>query len=63
MRLISESLGNIGAERLTPNLVWMAEPLARHGESAADEALLAQLKQISISTVQRRLRRLGQDER
>ena len=63
LRLIHESLDNVCAERLTPNLVWMAEHLTRHGEMTADEALLAQLGQISVSTVERRLRGLRQDER
>jgi hypothetical protein len=44
-------------------LVWLAEHLAGYGELAVDEALVAQLRQISVSTVERRLRRLRQDER
>ena len=32
LRVIHETLDYICAERLTPNLVWMAEQLARHGE-------------------------------
>lgn len=61
LRVIADSLDNICAERLTPNLVWVAEQLARHGEMEVTEALLKQLGQISISTVGRRLRRTRQD--
>jgi hypothetical protein len=32
LRVISESLDHIAAERLTPNLVWIATHLAAHGE-------------------------------
>jgi hypothetical protein len=44
------------AARLTPNLTWMAEHLARHKELEVSDALLEQLDRISISTVERRLR-------
>lgn len=63
LRVISESLDNICAERLTPNLVWVAKHLARHGEMDVSDGLLVQLEAISISTVGRILRRIRQDER
>jgi hypothetical protein len=62
LRVIAESWDHICAERLTPNLVWMTKHLARHGEIMVSDRLLADLGQISISTVGRRLRRLRQDE-
>jgi hypothetical protein len=62
LRVIYEAWDYICAERLTPNLVWMAERLAAHGEMAVDEELLGQLGEISISTVERRLSKLRQDE-
>ena len=62
LRVIYESYDYICGERLTPNLVWMAEHLARHGELATSEELLEKLGQISISTVKRILRRTRQDE-
>jgi transposase InsO family protein len=62
LRVISESLDYICPERLTPNLVWLAEHLAAHGELEVTPALLEQLKQISVSTVGRRLSRLRQDQ-
>jgi hypothetical protein len=62
LRMIAESYDDICAERLQPNLVPMAEQLARHGELVVTEALLDQLGRISVSTVQRRLSRLRQDE-
>jgi len=61
LRVIWETLDHVCAERLTPALVSTAEQLARHGELAVTEELLEQLGRISISSVQRRLTRLGQD--
>jgi hypothetical protein len=63
LRVIYEAYDYICAERLTPNLVWMAKLLERHGELSVSEGLLAQLGKISVSTVERRLRKLRQDER
>jgi len=62
LRVIYESFDYICGERLTPNLVWMAEQLARHGEMETSQELLGKLEQISISTVKRILRRIRQDE-
>ncbi|MGB5932365.1 MAG: hypothetical protein WBH57_04785 [Anaerolineae bacterium] len=62
LRVISESLDHICAERLQPNLVWMATHLARHDELETSHHLLDQLSQISISTVKRILKRIRQDE-
>jgi hypothetical protein len=63
LRVIDESFDYICPERLTPNLVWMARHLGRHGELRATNSLLDQLGSISISTVQRRLDRIRQDQR
>jgi len=62
LRVIYPSFDYICAERLTPNLVWMAQHLARHGELQVSEVLLEKLDQISVSTVGRLLGRLRQDE-
>lgn len=62
LRVIAESFDYICAERLTPNLVWMAEQLARHGELDLTDQLSQQLGQISVSTVGRILTRLKQDQ-
>jgi hypothetical protein len=62
MRVIYPSYDYICAERLTPNLVWMAQQLARHGELELTEGLLEKLGQVSISTVNRVLGRIRQDE-
>ena len=35
LRVIAESMDYICAERLTPNLTWLAKHLAAHGELAA----------------------------
>jgi hypothetical protein len=62
LRVIYESLDYICAERLTPSLGWMAKHLAKHGELEAPSELLEKLEQISISTVERRLCRIRQDQ-
>jgi hypothetical protein len=62
LRIIAESLDYIAAERLTPNLVWVATHLAQHGELQVSPELLAQLQHINVSTVRRILQRLGQDQ-
>jgi hypothetical protein len=61
LRVIWESLDYICAERLTPALLPTAWALAHHGELHLTPDLEAQLGQISIATVQRCLRRFGQD--
>lgn len=62
LRMIAESYDYICAERLQPNLVVMAQQLAAHGELQLSTSLLQALEGISVSTVRRILRRLGQDE-
>ena len=62
MRVIAESTDYICAERLTPNLVWLAKHLAAHGELTLSPQLLDQLGRISVSTVERILTRIRQDE-
>lgn len=61
LRVIWESLDYVCAERLTPALVSTADQLARHGELAVTAEVREQLGRISVSSVQRRLSRLGQD--
>ncbi len=62
LRVIAESTDYICAERLTPNLAWLASHLAAHGELTISPQLLDQLERISVSTVERILARLRQDE-
>lgn len=62
LRVIAESLDYPCAERLTPNLVWVAQHLSQHGELRLTPELLEQLKRISVSTVRRILQRIVQDE-
>jgi hypothetical protein len=62
LRVIYESLDGLCAERLTPNLVWMAKHLSQHDELVAGPELLEQLDRISVSTVERRLVRIRQDQ-
>jgi hypothetical protein len=62
LRIISESLDHVCAERLKPNLPWMAQHLARHNELTMSPMLLDQLQKISVSTVRRILERIQQDQ-
>jgi hypothetical protein len=62
LRVIAEATDYICAERLTPNLSWLASHLEVHGELTTSPRLLAQLDQISVSTVERILTRVRQDE-
>ena len=59
--VIAESLDYMCAERLTPNLVWMAQHLARHGELHLSPGLLDKLHRISVSTIGRILSRIPKD--
>ena len=56
---IADALDWICAERLTPALPKMARHLAKFGEIEADPELPGILKEISISTVRRILKRAG----
>lgn len=62
LRILDETFDHIAAERITPNLVWMAEILEQHGEMSLDDEVREQLARVSVSTVARRRKRLGQDE-
>ena len=62
LRVIAESLDYLCAERLTPNLVWMATHLAAHSEMEVFPPLLEKLGRISVSTVRRILARIRQDQ-
>lgn len=62
LRIIAPTFDYICAERLAPNLVWMAQHLARHGELEVSDVLLEKLGRVSISTVGRLLGRIRQDE-
>jgi len=61
VRLIWETLHSICAERLTPALLPTPHLLAQHAELTLTDELLAQLGQISVASVQRRLSRFTQD--
>lgn len=60
--VIAESLDYVCAERLTPNLVWLAQHLDTYGEIEATPELLDELERISVSTVRRRLKHINQDQ-
>jgi hypothetical protein len=62
LRVIAETTDYICAERLTPNLPWLARHLEIHGELTTSPRLLEQLERISMSTVERILNRIRQDE-
>ena len=62
LRVIDESFDSGCAERLTPNLVWMAKHLGKHREMEVTDKLLEKLGDISISTTGRILQRIRQDQ-
>jgi hypothetical protein len=62
LMVIAESLDYLCAERLKPNLVWMAEHLEAHGELETTPDLLEKLERISVSTVRSLLDRANQDQ-
>jgi hypothetical protein len=62
LRRIWESYDYICAERLQPNLVSLAQQLARYGEVELTPTLQSQLGEIGLTTVRERLRQFRQDE-
>jgi hypothetical protein len=62
VRLIARSLDYPCAERLQPNLVWMAQHLCKHGELRVGEEILEKLERMSISTVKRMLQQVRSRE-
>ncbi|MEE4176964.1 MAG: hypothetical protein V2I46_05590 [Bacteroides sp.] len=62
IRKIARSLDYPCAERLSPNLVWMAEHLGKHGELQVTEKTIVSLDKISVSTLKRVLKRIGRSE-
>jgi hypothetical protein len=58
--VIAQSLDYPCAERLQPNLVWMAGQLERHGELKTSKETREKLERISISTLRRMLVPTGQ---
>jgi hypothetical protein len=62
LRVLAETTDYICSERLTPNLPWLAGHLEAHGELTTSPRLLEQLDRISVSTVERILSRIRQDE-
>jgi hypothetical protein len=63
IKVIAKSTDFICAERLAPNLAWLAQHLAYHSEIAASAALLHKLETISESTVRRILTSARRTER
>jgi hypothetical protein len=62
IRVIARSLDYPCAERLQPNLAWMACQLSAHGEIRLQPGTLEKLERVSISTVKRILKRVGRSE-
>jgi hypothetical protein len=62
VRLIARSLDYPCAERLKPNLVWMAQHLAHHQALRVSPDTLAKLGQLSASTLKRILKRVGRSD-
>ncbi len=53
VNVIAKSLDYPCAERLQPNLGWMARHLAKHGELSQSAETLEELERVSVSTVRR----------
>ena len=62
VRVIARSLDYPCAERLQPNLVWLAEHLSRHGALQVKRETQAKLARVSVSTLKRILKRVGRSE-
>lgn len=62
IRVIARALDYPCAERLQPNLVWLAEQLGAHGELRLQRETLEKLSRISASTLKRMLKRVGRSE-
>jgi hypothetical protein len=60
---IAESLDYPCAERLQPNLVWMAKHLELHGEMKISSEVQEKLDKISVSTLRRMLGPVGQEQK
>lgn len=63
LRIISKSMDHPCAERLQPNLGWMADQLVEHNELVISPRVREQLDRVSVSTVQRRLNRMKIDRK
>jgi hypothetical protein len=61
VQVIAESLDYPCAERLQPNLVWMAKHLEFHGELKVSAEVLQKLARISVSTLRRMLGPVSQE--
>jgi hypothetical protein len=62
VRVLARSLDYPCAERLQPNLVWMAQHLQRHGELRIGKEVLEKLERVSVSTLKRMLKLVGRSE-
>jgi hypothetical protein len=62
LRVIAEAHDYIGAGRLWPELLPMAEHLERHGELHLTPGVVRELSHMSLSTLKRLLSRVRQDE-
>jgi hypothetical protein len=63
LSIIADSFDYLCAERLTPNLPWMALCLAHHAELTLFPSVLTKLQHISVSTVRRLLQRTTPTQR
>lgn len=62
VRVIARSLDYPCAERLQPNLVWMAQHLVHHHALRLEPDTMYKLGQISVSTLKRMLKTIGRAE-
>lgn len=62
IRVIARSLDYPCAERLQPNLIWMAEQLKRHEELVIGPETTEKLCKVSVTTLKRILKRVGRSQ-
>lgn len=62
VRIISKALDHPCAERLKPNLVFMAKHMRTHNQLSVDKDLLMKLETISISTLKRLLSNINKSK-
>ena len=62
VRKLSKALDHPCAERLQPNLVFMAQHMTNHGQVCVDEDTLRKLETISISTLKRILSNINKSK-
>jgi hypothetical protein len=62
VQVTTRSLDYPCAERLQPNLVWVAQHLQMHGELRVGQEILEKLERVSLSALKQMLKQVGHKE-